>query len=91
MKTKIVKIGSSRVLLIPKTIFEQLKFEEMVEFEILPEGILLRPVLSPDRSDVPRADWSEIFQMALIEEGDDAEQFADWNVSDLSVFEREEW
>ena len=91
MKTNIVQIGNSRGVRIPKAFLEQLKFEESVEFEILPEGLLLRPVFSSDESDVPRAGWDEMFRMALAEEGDDAEEFADWDTPGLSGFDEEEW
>lgn len=91
MKTSIVQIGNSKGIRIPKAFLEQLKFEETVEFEILPEGLLLRPVFPADKSDVPRAGWDKLFRTALAEEGDDGGEFVDWNVPDLSDFDEKEW
>ena len=43
MTTNIIQIGSSRGIRIPKQIIEYFKFDK-VEFEILPNGLLLKPV-----------------------------------------------
>lgn len=43
MTTHIIQIGSSRGIRIPKQIIEYFKFDK-VEFEILPNGLLLKPV-----------------------------------------------
>lgn len=43
MTTNIIQIGSSRGIRIPKQIIEYFKFDK-VEFEILPSGLLLKPV-----------------------------------------------
>jgi hypothetical protein len=69
-----------------------LKFEESVEFEILPEGLLLRPVhkqTSPGDA-APRAGWKEMFAAAQTVD-DDLEEFTDWNEASLTAFDREEW
>jgi antitoxin MazE len=91
MKTSIVQIGNSKGVRIPKALLEQLKFEQTVEFEILPEGLLLRPVKEENGPEPPRGGWTEMFRQALREEGDDAAQFADWNRSALTEFEETEW
>ena len=91
MKTSIVQIGNSKGVRIPKALLEQLKFEQTVEFEILPEGLLLRPVKEENRLERPRTGWTEMFSQALSEDGDDAEQFEDWNPSALTEFEETEW
>lgn len=91
MKTQIIAIGNSKGVRIPKALLEQLKFEKTVEFEILPDGLLLRPV-SEREERKPRAGWDEMFQAALASgETDDSEEFSDWNVSNLSSFDGEEW
>lgn len=43
MTTNIIQIGSSRGIRIPKQIIEYFKFDK-VEFEILPNELLLKPV-----------------------------------------------
>lgn len=87
MKTKIVQIGNSKGVRIPKAFLEQLKFGEAVEFEILPEGLLLRPVLEPHKPAVARAGWKAMFVSALSEKGDDGDDFDDWDVPGLSGFD----
>lgn len=89
MKANIVQIGNSKGVRIPKAIIEQLKFEMTVEFEILPEGLLLRPV--KEKSQNPREGWAEMFQAALAEEGDDSQEFAAWNQPNLTEFDEKEW
>ena len=91
MKTNIVTIGNSQGVRIPKALLEQLKFEKTVEFEILPEGLLLRPIHEKEERK-PRAGWDEMFKAALASgESDDSEEFSDWNVSNLSSFDEKEW
>ena len=90
MKMNIVQIGNSKGVRIPKALLEQLKFGQSVEFEILPEGLLLRPV-SHQTEPVPRAGWAEMFQTALVENGDDLQEFADWNQAKLTEFDEKEW
>lgn len=92
MKANIVQIGNSKGVRIPKILLEQLKFEKSVEFQVTPEGLLLRPVHEPaeDKPQI-RAGWSEMFQIALAEKGGDAAEFADWNQAGLTEFDRTEW
>jgi len=92
MKVNIVQIGNSKGVRIPKTLLEQLKFEKSVEFEVLPEGLLLRPVHEKTEIEsAPRADWNELFRAALAEDADDAREFADWNHAGLTEFDEKEW
>ena len=92
MKANIVQIGNSKGVRIPKTLLEQLQFEKSVEFQILPEGLLLRPVHEKkENNSQPRADWDEMFQTALAENDDDREEFADWNQAELTEFDEKEW
>jgi antitoxin MazE len=91
MKANIVQIGNSKGVRIPKTIIEQLKFEKTVEFEVLPEGLLLRPVKNQTEKVAPRADWEEIIQAALAKETDDAADFGEWNHNALTEFDENEW
>ena len=89
MQTNIVQIGNSKGVRIPKALLEQLRFGQTVEFEITPEGLLLRPVRQPKTS-VPRKGWAEMFENALAEDND-SENFSDWNQTNLSEFDEKEW
>ncbi len=92
MKANIVQIGNSKGVRIPKTLLEQLNFEKLVEFQVTPEGLLLRPVHEKKGNDSePRAGWDEMFQTALAESGDDGDEFADWNQAGLTEFDKTEW
>jgi len=92
MKANIVQIGNSKGVRIPKTLLEQLHFDKSVEFQVLPEGLLLRPVHEKKENDSEaRAGWDEMFQKALAETGDDGEEFADWNQAGLTKFDETEW
>ncbi len=91
MKASIVQIGNSKGVRIPKALLEQLQFKQSVEFEILPEGLLLRPVHEQTNTNA-RAGWDEMFQAALAAGGgDDREEFADWNQAGLTEFDEKEW
>jgi antitoxin MazE len=65
MKTKIVRIGNSRGVRIPKPLLEQAKLGGAVE--IVAEGGTL--VIRSAR--LPRAGWAEAFR-AMAERGDDS-------------------
>lgn len=90
MKTNLVQIGNSRGVRIPKPLLEQLKFETTVEFEILPEGLLLRPVKEKTKQ-TAREGWDEMFNAALSENGDDKEEFTVWDQPELTGFDEKEW
>lgn len=76
---------------IPKALLEQLKFEESVEFEVYPYGLLLRPV--HNGKVVPaRAGWNEMIEAALAEdvEEEDPDEFSDWAQRELVELVKEE-
>ena len=93
MKVNIVQIGNSKGVRIPKSLLEQLHFDKSVEFQVTPEGLLLRPVHEPTENDSQaRAGWNEMFQTALAENGEDVVgEFADWNQAGLAEFDAKEW
>jgi antitoxin MazE len=64
IKTRIIKIGNSRGIRIPKVLLEQLHFGEEVELELSEGAIQIRP---PQH---PRAGWAEQFA-AMAAQGDD--------------------
>ena len=85
MKTNIVAIGNSQGVRIPKILLEQSKLSGEVELEVRGESIVIKPARKP------REGWDEMFRKALSEEGDDAEDFADWHANNLTCFDEEEW
>ena len=64
MRARIVKIGNSRGIRIPKPLLEQLKINEDVDIEIENNQIIIRPVSNP------RAGWADAFRK-MAENGDD--------------------
>jgi antitoxin MazE len=64
MKTRIVKIGNSQGVRIPKTLIEQAGLGEEIEVLVKKNGLLLRA------HKAPRAGWAEAFA-ALSRQGDD--------------------
>ena len=65
MRARIINIGNSRGIRIPKPLLEQLKINEDVDIEIENNQIIIRPVSNP------RAGWDNAFQK-MAENGDDA-------------------
>jgi antitoxin MazE len=64
MKTRIVRIGNSQGVRIPKPLIEQAGLKDEVEIEVEGRQLVIRPVAGP------RAGWAEAFQ-AMAQEGDD--------------------
>jgi antitoxin MazE len=65
MKTRIVPIGNSKGIRIPKLLLEQSGFGDEVEIELQDGTIVIRPASQP------RQGWDEAFR-AMAERGDDA-------------------
>jgi antitoxin MazE len=64
MKARIVKIGNSKGIRIPKPLLEQLALAEEAELEVQQGQIVIRPAQRP------RHDWDEQFR-AMAKRGDD--------------------
>jgi antitoxin MazE len=64
VRTRIVRIGNSRGVRIPRHLLEQTGLSEAVELEAQADQIIIRPVRRP------RAGWDEQFR-AMAERGDD--------------------
>jgi antitoxin MazE len=64
MKAKIIEIGNSKGLRIPKTLLEQLGIKEEVSLEISSNGLLIKPVGGA------RFDWAQAF-MEMTRRNDD--------------------
>jgi antitoxin MazE len=82
MKTRIVRIGNSRGVRIPKPLLERSGLGEVVEMQAEEGQITLRPATHP------RADWDEAFR-AMAENGD--ERLLDGDVLPPTRFDEEEW
>ena len=82
IKTRIVKIGNSQGIRIPKPVLEQLGFGDEVELEILPDQLVIRSVHTP------RSGWDEQFK-AMAAAGDD--QLLDGEDVPLTEWDDVEW
>lgn len=82
VKTRIIQIGNSQGIRIPKAILEQLGFTDEVELEVLPDQLIVRS------SHQPRRQWDAHFK-AMAEAGDD--QLLDDEPLTLSDWEENEW
>ena len=56
MKTRIIQIGNSQGIRIPKALLEQSELGDEVELKVSKEQIIIRPVRKP------RQGWEEAFQ-----------------------------
>ena len=81
IKTRLVKIGNSQGVRIPKLVLDQLNLSSDVELEVQDDHLIVRP------STHPRADWAEQFRQ-MAERGDD--QLLDAGVP-LTEWEATEW
>jgi len=82
MKTRIVKIGNSRGIRIPKLLLEQISFGEEVELEVQQDRIVIRPAQRP------RCSWEEQFSV-MAQHGDD--RLLDREVLSLTSWDKDEW
>jgi antitoxin MazE len=82
MKTRIVRIGNSQGLRIPKPLLEQTGLTGEVEIHAEADSLIIRP------SRKPREGWAEAFE-EMARRGDDA-LFTDVPPS-LSAWDEDEW
>ncbi len=82
MKARIVRIGNSQGIRIPKPLLEQTGLGTEVELEVQGEQIIIRP------ADRPRQGWEAAFR-TMAEAGDDA--LLDPEGATLSRWDEEEW
>ena len=82
IKSRIIKIGNSHGLRIPKVLLEQLNLRDEVELEVEENHLIIRPVQTP------RREWAEQFR-AMAAHGDD--QLLDDVSPSLSDWDDEEW
>lgn len=81
IKTRLVKIGNSQGVRIPKLVLDQLNLSAEVELEVQDDHLIVRP------SSRPRADWADQFRQ-MAEQGDD--RLLDPDVT-LTEWEASEW
>ncbi len=81
IKTRIVKIGNSRGIRIPKLLLDQTDLGEEVELELQDNSIVIRA------SHSPRCGWEERFK-TMAEQGDD--RLLDEQLQ-LSSWDDEDW
>jgi antitoxin MazE len=82
MRARIVKIGNSQGIRIPKPLLEQTGIMDDVELEVEQNQIIIRPVQNP------RAGWDDAFK-AMADRGDDTIMDEAENVS--HSWDEDEW
>lgn len=82
MKTRIVKIGNSQGVRIPKLLLERSNLAEEVELEAQDNRIIIRP------SKQPREGWGKAFR-AMAERGDD--ELLDKRLHAQTRWDEDEW
>ena len=82
MRARVIKIGNSQGIRIPKTLLEQTGIMDDVELEIEKNKIVIRPISNP------REEWDTAFE-AMAEEGDD--ELIDGDTSILNSWDEKEW
>jgi antitoxin MazE len=82
VKTRLVKIGNSQGIRIPKVLLDQVGLKDDIELEVQGDQLVLRAARRP------REGWSEQFRQ-MAEHGDD--ELLDKNVRSGSSWDEEEW
>lgn len=82
MKARLIKIGNSQGIRIPKPILEQVGIREDIEMEVKKNQIIIRPVQHV------REGWEDAFKM-MAENGDDELILKDESLS--PSWDKEEW
>lgn len=82
MKTRIVRIGRSQGVIIPKPLLEQAGLQGEVELRVENKAVIIQPLARP------RANWSRAFrEMARL--GDDV--LLDDITASLTYWDKDEW
>jgi antitoxin MazE len=82
MKTRIVRIGNSRGIRIPKLLLEQTGLQGEVEILVENDSLVIRPIKPP------REGWAEAFQ-EMARRGED--KLLDADMPSLTSWDEEEW
>jgi antitoxin MazE len=81
IRTRLVKIGNSHGVRIPKVVLDQLQMTDTIELEVQDDQLVLRSGATP------RADWASAFQQ-MAARGDDRLLDPDHS---LTAWEETEW
>ncbi|MFV0388208.1 MAG: AbrB/MazE/SpoVT family DNA-binding domain-containing protein [Pyrinomonadaceae bacterium] len=82
MKGRIVKIGNSKGIRIPKALLEECRLLGEVEMEVRVDGLLIKP------SRAPRLNWETSFKQ--MSDNDEDELILD-DSETTTTFEKENW
>lgn len=82
IRTKLVRVGNSQGLRIPKSIRDQCGFDATVELSVENGALIVRSVADP------RAGWDEALK-EMHARGDDA--LPDWESATTTTWDDEEW
>jgi len=82
LRTRIIKIGNSQGIRIPKPLLEQAGLGEEVELELQENRIVIRPAANP------REGWDEAFKL-MAARGDDA--LLDEDLTGTTDWDQKEW
>ena len=82
MRARVVKIGNSQGIRIPKPLLEQTGIMDNVELEVENSQIIIRPVANP------RENWDDAFK-AMADKADDTLVIGQENIS--HAWDEEEW
>ncbi|MDD5094426.1 MAG: AbrB/MazE/SpoVT family DNA-binding domain-containing protein [Dehalococcoidia bacterium] len=81
-RTRIVKIGNSRGIRIPKLLLDQAELGDEIEIEVQGDQLVIRSVRGP------RQGWDERFA-EMASHGDD--RLLDSETASLSTWDKDEW
>lgn len=84
IRTRIIKIGNSQGIRIPRLLLEQSGLHDEVELVLDAEQLVIRSIPNP------RAGWDEQFRR-LTEQGDDDGLFEPETLPSLTLWDEEEW
>jgi antitoxin MazE len=82
MKTRIVRIGNSKGIRIPKPLLEQVGLNDEVDINVQDGSLVIKPAKKP------RAGWEATFR-EMAKRGDDA--LLDSEAPTLSTWDKDEW
>lgn len=82
MRAKVVRIGNSKGIRIPKPVLRECRLEDEVEIQIRKEGLLIRPAAAA------RNGWAEAFER-MARSGDD--RLIDDGRWGENAWERRDW
>jgi len=82
MKARLVRIGNSRGIRLPKTLLQETGLTDVVELRIVAGGLMVKP------GRMSREGWAEAAR-EMAQHGDDAPLLSD--DSGRSRFDRDEW